>query len=99
MANIRKRKARDDTRLHHDIKAAIDRRTLTVTECRVRSAREEVSSVTLGRYRLIDDIVWPTRLDAASGGRRFIVELSNVELNGELRPGVFAPPPGAVRTR
>lgn len=76
----------------------VDRRTLTVTGCRVLDARGDVSHViTLDRYRLIDGIAWPTRLAGTSGARRFVLEFSDVELNGALAPAAFVPPPRAVR--
>lgn len=76
----------------------VDRRTLTVRKCRVLDARGDVRHVmTLDRYRLIDGIVWPTRVAGTTGARRFVLELSDVQLNGVLVPVAFVPPPRAVR--
>lgn len=76
----------------------VDRRTLTVTECRVLDARGHVRHVmTLDRYRLIDGIAWPTRIAGTSGARRFVLELSDIELNIVLVPTAFVPPLRAVR--
>ncbi len=76
----------------------VDRRTLTVTECRVLDARGDARHVmTLDRYRLIDGIAWPTRIAGTFGARRFVLELSDIELNGALVPAAFVPPLRAVR--
>lgn len=76
----------------------VDRRTLTVTGCRVLDARGDVHHVmSLDRYRLIDGIAWPTRVAGTSGARRFVLELFDVQLNGALVPVAFVPPQLAVR--
>jgi hypothetical protein len=49
------------------------------------------------RYKQINGISWPTRLVARSEGGTIVVEMSEIELNGDLPPGAFVPPRRAER--
>lgn len=69
----------------------VDRATLTIREVRVLDAsRNAVQSVRLERYRLVQDVPWPTRL-IASGQFDMQLRMDDVELNPDLPPTAFVP--------
>jgi hypothetical protein len=49
------------------------------------------------RYEDFHGIIWPVRLSAVSESGKIVIELHDVELNGELPPGAFTPPRRAQR--
>jgi hypothetical protein len=49
-------------------------------------------TLNLDDYRVIDGHPYPCRLQAESDSGRIVVQLAEVELNGELAPAAFVPP-------
>jgi outer membrane lipoprotein-sorting protein len=76
----------------------IDRLTLTprryVIKDRVGAER---FSLTLGDYAEFGGIAWPRKVEAVSQAGRILIELRDVEINGDLPPGVFHPPARAEK--
>lgn len=69
----------------------IDRPTLTIREMRVLdAARQTVQTVRLERYRLVQQLPWPTRL-IASGKFDMQLRMDDVELNPDLPATAFVP--------
>jgi len=82
------------------IQLTIDRPTLTVRAFDVLDKDgDTLHRVTLGRYRLFNNIPLPTRIEAASDERSMTLRLSAVRLNEPLPDGAFTPPPDAERRR
>ena len=81
----------------------IDRATLTTRGVRVEwedadepAGEPGATSLTLERYRVIDDTVWPTRIRAVHGTREATLRFDWVEFNADIPPGALPPPPEAV---
>lgn len=78
--------------------AHIDRGTLTVRQYRLADPTGVTRfTLTPMDYRVIGTAIWPTRLIAQSDSGRIEVELRDVEINGNVSPQAFIPPPGAQR--
>lgn len=76
----------------------IDRQTLTITRLDIVSSGGQPQQTLLPEhYRLIDNHPWATRLTSTGSGGRFVLQLDEVEINGDLPPGVFKPPHNATR--
>src|SRR5205814_7180678 len=77
----------------------VDRRTLVPRRYMLQDASGRVRfTLDLDDYRMIQGIPFPHRLRAQSDdGGRIVLELRDVELNGELAPGAFVPPRRAER--
>jgi hypothetical protein len=76
----------------------VDRTTLTPRLYTLRDpAGIQRMTLAADHYRLISGIAWPTRLIARSENGTVMVDMSDVELNGELPPGAFVPPHRAER--
>jgi outer membrane lipoprotein-sorting protein len=76
----------------------VERDTLTPTRYEVR-AHDGILlyAIRLENYRQIGAIIWPCRIAFESGANSMSINLRDVELNGEVNPNAFTPPPGAVR--
>lgn len=76
----------------------VDRSTLTPRQYRLIDPNGVTRfSLDLNQYQIIGGIVWPVHLTATSDAGRISIELHDVELNGELAPQAFVPPPAARR--
>lgn len=76
----------------------IDRKTLLARRYRVFDASGVVVfTLDLGRYRLMDGMAFPTRIEALAQHGRIEIALHDAELNGDLEPTVFHPPRRAVK--
>ncbi|MDB5293662.1 MAG: hypothetical protein JWL69_4903 [Phycisphaerales bacterium] len=76
----------------------VERATLTPRRyTMLDSAGAPRFTLTAERYEEISGIVWPVRLNAVSDSGRILIELHDVELNGELAPGAFTAPKRAQR--
>lgn len=80
------------------IVADIDRATLTVRQYRLIDPSGIVRfMLTPDHFQDLQGLIWPTRLTARSDYGRINVELRDLELNGQIPPQAFAPPPGAEK--
>lgn len=90
-ASFRLRKSLDDNA--GEILCDVDRATLTPRRyAYVDAAGKSVFTLTLGMYRQINGIAWPTELLAKSPRGEIEIELDEVEINAELPPDAFKPP-------
>ena len=69
----------------------VEKSTLTVREISFLVSKQLRYRVTLGRYRVIDGIVWPTKLSGRGDQGSFDVRMSGVELNRPLPKTAFKP--------
>lgn len=76
-----------------DVACEIDRLTLTPRRFVIGTEGAGSSSeLRLERYRLVGDVVWPTRLRLLSPTGEVVATLRNVELGGEVPATAFTPP-------
>ncbi len=76
----------------------IDRATLTPRLCSLRDAGNVTRmTLVLEEYRVLGDVVWPTRLVFQSDRGTVTVTLSDVAINTELAPEAFRPPRRATQ--
>jgi outer membrane lipoprotein-sorting protein len=79
------------------VRATVDRKTLTPRRYVALDEHGRARfTLTLDQYRVIDDVVWPMRIEAKSSGGVVRIELREVELN-RAPAGAFAPPARAER--
>lgn len=77
----------------------VDRATLTIREVIFADSEGAVvQRLSLGRYVMLGDVPWPTRL-SASGQMELRIKLQETELNPDLPAGAFRPPSHAVKRR
>ncbi len=76
------------------IASLIDRKTLTIREVigRDRNGRQRFE-LTFARLSQFNSVVWPRRIEAVSDAGRILIELRDVEINGQVPEGAFKPPP------
>lgn len=80
------------------ILAYIDRSTLVVRQYRLIDSSEVTRfTLTIPHYQDIGGLIWSMRLAAQSESGRIDLELRDVELNGQMPPNAFVPPPGAEK--
>lgn len=78
----------------------IDRATLTARRYTLLAADGRVlHTLTLDRYRLVGETVWPLRLTASGPEGELDLVLDGPELNAALDAAVFTPPRRAVKRR
>ncbi|MDP1662854.1 MAG: hypothetical protein Q8L55_13145 [Phycisphaerales bacterium] len=76
-----------------NVECEIDRLTLTPRRFVLGAAGGGSSSeLRLERYRLVGDVVWPTRLRLRSPSGEVVATLREVELGGDVPAGAFTPP-------
>jgi len=76
----------------------IDRKTLTPREYEMRDANgHKRFTLKLDRYSTINGIAWPLRLEAISDRGKVLIELHDVEINGEIPADAFRPPARAEK--
>ena len=76
----------------------VERDTLTPTRYEVRAHDGTLLyTIRLESPRQIEGIIWPCRIVFGSGANSMSINLRDVELNGEINPNAFTPPPSAVR--
>ena len=76
----------------------VARHTLTPRRYELMDDDGEVRfSLDLSRYEMFKGIPWPQRAIATSPAGEVLLELREIELNGELPPQAFTPPPRAER--
>jgi outer membrane lipoprotein-sorting protein len=91
---ILKQQADDGT----TIVCEVDRKTLTARRYVLRDRQgQDRFTLTLSRYAEFNNIVWPRRIEAVSPAGRIVIDLHDVQINGELPPAAFRPPPRAVK--
>jgi hypothetical protein len=76
----------------------VDRKTLVARRYILtdRLGRERFT-LELARYAEFNGIVWPRRIEAKSPDGRIVIDLRDVQMNGELPSAAFRPPARAVR--
>jgi hypothetical protein len=76
----------------------VDRKTLVARRyiLRDRLGRGHFT-LELGRYAESNGFVWPRRIEAISPDGRIIIDLHDVQINGELPSAAFRPPARARR--
>ena len=80
------------------ISCQIDRKTLTPRRYVIKDrGGAERFTLILSDYAEFGGIPWPRKIEAVSDSGRILVELHDVELNGDLPPGVFHPPARAEK--
>ena len=78
--------------------AYIDRSTLVVRQYRlIDSSGITRFKLMIQHYEDMHGVIWPTKLTAQSESGRIDLELRDVELNGQIPPNAFVPPPGAEK--
>jgi hypothetical protein len=78
----------------------VDRATLTPRQYIMQDqAGASVFTLNLDDYRQIGAMAWPYRIEATSPSGRVLVEMRDMELNGELPPKAFVPPARAERLK
>lgn len=77
--------------------AKVDRRTLTVREYSIPEQNGRGFVMKLNVYKQFGNTVWPTEIEAVSPGGNIFIDLSDVEINGELPPDAFKPPARAEK--
>jgi hypothetical protein len=76
----------------------IDRPTLTIRQYRFTDDQGRPrQTLSLKNYRMFGGCPWPTLVIATGPEGRIILELADVEINGELAAGAFVPPAAAVK--
>jgi outer membrane lipoprotein-sorting protein len=76
----------------------VDRKTLTARRYILRDPDgEDRFALTLSRYAEFNGIAWPRRIEAVSPTGRIVVDLHDVDINGELPASAFHPPARAVK--
>ena len=76
----------------------IDRKTLTPRRYAIQdNTGTERFSLSLNRYIEIGGIVWPREIEAVSGNGSILIELHDIEINGEPPPTAFRPPARAEK--
>jgi hypothetical protein len=90
-----KRTNPDGSRLY----CRVDRKTLTVRNYSLMAGAKERFSLSLSHYSLIGDVPFAHRLIATSETGAVQVDLRDVELNGEIPAGAFAPPRRAEKLK
>lgn len=80
------------------LRVAIDPATSVVRQYRFveRSGAEHL--VMLDEYQMVNGFTWPGRIVVESAGGQIVIRVDDIELNGQLPAGAFAPPAGAVRS-
>jgi hypothetical protein len=72
---------------------SVDRATLTPRRYSLVDPQgQERFTLSMDRYAVTGGIPWAHRLTAVSGDGRVVVNLSSVEINGEIGPDAFRPP-------
>lgn len=80
------------------IECTIDRSTLTVRQCVLaRSADAEPMTLTLDRYRAIEQVAVPTHVSMRSEHGTIAILLDDISLNEELPQFAFEPPRRAIK--
>jgi outer membrane lipoprotein-sorting protein len=71
----------------------VDRATLTPRRYTMTDpSGENRFELALDRYTQVGTTVWPQRMTAHSQEGDIVIELHDVEINGEIPPGAFTPP-------
>jgi hypothetical protein len=84
----------DGTIMH----CTIDQKTLTPRQFVLNDARGvKRFTLTLDRYAEFGGVVWPRKIEALSESGQILIELREVEINGDLPDAAFAPPRRAQR--
>lgn len=71
----------------------VEKSTLTVREISFLVSKQLMYRVSLGRYRVFGDIVWPTQLSGRGEQGSFDVQMNELELNRPLPKTTFEPSP------
>jgi outer membrane lipoprotein-sorting protein len=80
------------------ITCTVDRRTLTPRAYEVKDPSGKTRfSFRLSDYKLLNNIPYPFRYDAASESGKIRIDLRDVELNTDLAPAAFTPPKRAEK--
>lgn len=88
----------DHPELKRTVVYSIDRRTLTAQWCRIYGVDGVMQySLRFKRYRLFNDIAWPTQLVGESPTGSFILNLYDVKINDSLEIGTFTPTRNSVQ--
>jgi len=74
-----------------ELRIEVDRATLTPRLYSIRAGEREAARVTLSQYQHGEGMVWPMRIDIASGGQNLSVRLNSFEPNAALNPAAFKP--------
>jgi hypothetical protein len=84
----------DGTVMH----CTVDRKTLTPRQFVLNDAQGvKRFTLTLDRYAEFSGVVWPRKIEAISESGQILIEMREVELNGDLPDGAFTPPRRAQR--
>jgi outer membrane lipoprotein-sorting protein len=76
----------------------IDRKTLTPRRYDLKDSSGVTRfTLTLNHYADIGGIVWPREIEAISPTGQVLMELHDVEINGEIPPAAFRPPARAEK--
>jgi acyl-coenzyme A synthetase/AMP-(fatty) acid ligase len=76
----------------------IDRKTLTPRRYEIQNdAGKTRFSLDLDHYADIQGIPWPRRMTAVGPNGKIVLDLRDLELNGDIPAGAFTPPPRAQR--
>lgn len=76
----------------------VDRPTLTPRRYQLLDRTGHVRfTLEMDQYAVLDNIPWPRRMKAVSSDGTIELDLSDVELNGDIPAGAFVPPPHAQR--
>ncbi|HEY1629606.1 MAG TPA: hypothetical protein VGF52_07085, partial [Tepidisphaeraceae bacterium] len=76
----------------------VDRKTLTARRYLLRDRQgQDRFTLTLSRYAQFNGIVWPRRIEAVSDAGRIVIDLHDVQINGELPASAFHPPARAMK--
>jgi outer membrane lipoprotein-sorting protein len=77
-------------------RCSIDRSTLTPREYVLKDhSGTSRFSLSLRNYGQLNGIVWPQTIEAVSDSGRILIELRDIEINGELPATAFHPAPRA----
>jgi len=76
----------------------VDRKTLTARRYVLRDRQgQEHFTLALARYAEFNGVAWPGRIEAVSPAGRIVIDLHDVEINGQLPSAAFHPPARAVK--
>jgi hypothetical protein len=85
---------------HGLLHCEVDRATLTPRRFYADDeTKRQRFELILSNYRVVNGVAWSTKLSAKSDMGRVVVDERDVELNGELAPGAFSPPPRAEKRK
>ena len=76
----------------------IDAKTLTPRQYDLKDDKgENRFTLKLSRYAEIGAIIWPYEIEAMSATGQILIELHDVEINGDITPAAFRPPKRAEK--